>query len=86
MARSMKDVKTPLSNTVIDEMEKVKYSEVDDEIKAKCTCCNVCLDDYSPDDEVLKLKCEHIYHADCISGWFKEKKSCPICRKDQEDI
>jgi len=28
-----------------------------------------------------KLICNHIYHSNCISTWFKKKNSCPMCRQ-----
>jgi hypothetical protein len=27
-----------------------------------------------------KLKCDHIFHVECILKWLKEKKNCPCCR------
>lgn len=47
------------------------------------TKCPICLDDFVQDAICRTLKeCGHIYCCDCIQTWFKEHKSCPICKKD----
>ena len=28
------------------------------------------------------LPCSHIFHAECIEGWLKLKKTCPMCKLD----
>jgi hypothetical protein len=46
--------------------------------------CPICLDDMMERvDELLKLKCPHIYHMNCILEWLENKTSCPVCRMDQ---
>eukprot|EP00796_Vickermania_ingenoplastis_P009745 gene9745-6833_t len=31
--------------------------------------------------EVSRIKnCQHLFHTECIKGWLKENKICPICR------
>ena len=44
------------------------------------TNCPICLDKFS--SKVIKLKCNHIYHKECIRPWLKENKSCPMCREE----
>jgi hypothetical protein len=31
-------------------------------------------------DIPCKLICNHIFHSNCISIWYKRKNSCPVCR------
>ena len=45
------------------------------------TCC-ICLEDYSEDNVVGTLPCNHNFHDKCISVWFDEKHTCPLCQKD----
>ena len=44
--------------------------------------CSICLDEYTDDDKIIKLTCNHIYHKGCIKEWFKVNKNCPNCRKN----
>ena len=41
-------------------------------------CC-ICLCDYSIDNFVSILPCEHKYHDSCIRVWFDVKTICPLC-------
>ncbi len=51
--------------------------------------CGICRQKFKQND-VLKITCIqekpkinlHIYHKECITQWFKTKKTCPLCRKD----
>lgn len=45
------------------------------------TNCVICLDDFVPSVQVVKLPCKHIYHESCGSCHFDTKSDCPICRK-----
>ncbi|TFK97648.1 hypothetical protein BDV98DRAFT_483916, partial [Pterulicium gracile] len=46
------------------------------------TRCPICLDDYSPEDTVMKLPdCSHWLHKDCLQQWLKGAQTCPICRR-----
>jgi len=59
------------------------------------TCC-CCLEDFSDDIEVVKTKCKHVFHPDCLKGWIMTRlnlyltserhhnvrPNCPSCRND----
>ena len=45
--------------------------------------CSVCWDDFKLDEEVRQLRCEHIFHGDCIIPWLELHDTCPVCRKEQ---
>lgn len=40
--------------------------------------CVICLDEYSI-KKIGKLKCNHIFHNDCIIEWLQVKQNCPLC-------
>jgi hypothetical protein len=51
-------------------------------------CCSICLFYYNDDvndveqqQEIIKIKCNHIFHLNCLSKWVNQnKKTCPMCR------
>jgi len=49
-----------------------------------CESCAVCLDGFEAGQCVQQLpECKHVFHARCITRWFEEcgsKPVCPICR------
>jgi hypothetical protein len=43
--------------------------------------CSVCLENFIENDELIKLKCNHNFHYNCIKNWLcKESNKCPVCR------
>lgn len=45
------------------------------DVKENCSICFTELNSHP-----VKLKCNHIFHIDCISQWVKTSATCPICR------
>jgi hypothetical protein len=44
--------------------------------------CSICLENYKPNEPLIQLQCNHIYHPDCINDWLRRQSSCPLCRCD----
>ena len=44
--------------------------------------CVICMESFKENEKIRKLKCSHIFHLNCIDGWFENNKNCPICKKD----
>lgn len=42
--------------------------------------CRVCMIDYEPDDEIVRLPCMHYAHIRCVEQWLIRSPMCPICR------
>lgn len=42
--------------------------------------CTICQMDYSDQEKIGMLDCNHEYHVDCIQKWLVEKNTCPICK------
>ena len=43
--------------------------------------CVVCLEQFTEKDEVVELKCRHIFHPACIGRWILKQKNCPTCKE-----
>jgi hypothetical protein len=42
--------------------------------------------DYLPTDEIRHIKCNHIFHKECIDPWLlNENHKCPVCREEVAD-
>jgi Ring finger domain len=45
-------------------------------------CC-ICLETMEQGETVRILPCRHVFHHECINGWFHHNKySCPMCKVD----
>ncbi|CAL4959565.1 unnamed protein product [Urochloa decumbens] len=49
--------------------------------------CSICFEALSGEEEkkgvgVELPGCAHAFHRRCISGWFRKKPTCPLCRGD----
>lgn len=50
---------------------------IDNNIKLTDNNCVICCDELKTC--IVKLKCNHFYHKDCIKTWIKIKALCPLC-------
>ncbi|KAK2462784.1 hypothetical protein APHAL10511_005175 [Amanita phalloides] len=80
LAAAIGDVKprcTP--EEVISRLETATYK---DWVTQDCDKrCPICLDDYGPNDTVMKVgDCAHWLHKDCLHQWLKGANTCPVCR------
>ncbi len=76
----MNDVK--IVNTVeeLNNLKKIKFKDLKSLCKSQT--CNICLNDYEGNDDLIILDCDHYFHRECIIPWFsKESNKCPICKE-----
>ncbi|CAI0418569.1 unnamed protein product [Linum tenue] len=49
--------------------------------------CIICLAEFEEDDLLRLLTvCYHVFHPDCIDLWLRSHKTCPVCRRDLEQV
>jgi len=65
---------------ILDDEVKLDSYTLTEEINSNC---NICLENYVIEDEIIKLPCDHIYHKDCINNWLTNYSYiCPCCKKE----
>ncbi|KAH7130862.1 hypothetical protein EDB81DRAFT_631882, partial [Dactylonectria macrodidyma] len=43
--------------------------------------CVICLETLQDSDKVRHLPCGHIFHSNCITMWFLNRRdTCPVCK------
>eukprot|EP00088_Acartia_fossae_P053013 TRINITY_DN6015_c0_g1_i6.p1 TRINITY_DN6015_c0_g1~~TRINITY_DN6015_c0_g1_i6.p1 ORF type:complete len:154 (-),score=21.55 TRINITY_DN6015_c0_g1_i6:391-852(-) len=67
----------PTSRSFIENLEKGKICDTD-----VCTDCPICLKQFQPQDEYLRLPCKHRFHSECVLPWLNKTSSCPLCRAE----
>lgn len=76
--------------TLSDANPSQKYTEVKELTRQATSAstqsgsaevCAVCIEVLVDDDDVRRLKCNHVFHMSCIDSWFqKHHVDCPLCR------
>ena len=64
----------------LDKIKEIKLK------RKKKQACSVCICDLEKGDKVMKLKCKHYFHRDCILPWLEKNDNCPNCRTALETI
>lgn len=78
----LEDVKITISNKEFDRLNRV----ILDESVLKNNQCSICLEKMLLSDKLVILKCNHIYHNDCLKKWVTNNSSkCCVCRFDIRD-
>ena len=75
--QNMEDVRATLDE---DGEKEIKNYKLEKKIEGTCA---VCMMEFEKDQEVSELKCNHIFHKDCVMKWLKEYNyKCPVCRAE----
>ena len=61
------------------KMCKDLYTKNDSGKLEKPTCC-ICLVQMKIGDDIVLLKCQHLFHFKCLEKWIETKEVCPFCR------
>ncbi|CAI0546969.1 unnamed protein product [Linum tenue] len=84
LQESIGEVSKGLSKEVMSRLPTYKYKSSrrgrklkDDDIK-----CVICQTEFSNGDKLIALSCLHKFHDECIRGWFKNEKTCCICKEE----
>ena len=69
---------------ILEESPESKYNS--EKEKFNQIKCSICLVEFLDNDPIRSLRCQHIYHKNCIEIWIKEKileiPKCPTCNGD----
>jgi len=70
----------PISENQLNDLNIVTFNTIENPIN---TTCNICLEDFEEISQVIKLKCNHIYHDNCIKHWLGNyNNNCPVCKEE----
>ena len=48
--------------------------------KDESVMCTICRDHFEEGAVLIKLKCGHMHCNCCMESWFRQNRSCPVCR------
>ncbi|CAD8120144.1 unnamed protein product [Paramecium sonneborni] len=68
---------------------QINQNNIHLDYQEKSDNCAICLDSLEePNLKVVKIKCCHQFHQQCIQNWSEKRNSCPLCQKlfDKSEI
>ena len=89
MLKLESELKQKHNNMIQEMIEITPITETNilnkDYILLNTHCCSICANTLDGDDKYVKLKCNHIFHKNCITKWLNSSKKsnnyCPDCKK-----
>lgn len=84
--QSQQNNTTPTDQRVLQTIPIIRLTKERLDFKRKLSesieshTCSICIEDYSEDEQLVQLPCEHIFHKDCIMPWIEQHNTCPTCR------
>ena len=80
MEENMGSVSKGLTKKQINKIPKIIYNK--NKFKNDDNKCVVCQYEFKNGENVTKLSCGHLFHADCVDTWLSKNKVCPMCHKE----
>jgi len=69
------DIQITLDDECLNKLESFEVGNVDYDR------CTICLGDIEQGNKLIKLKCTHYFHEDCLKEYLEEYDyKCPVCR------
>ena len=83
ITQNMESVKLVLNQEELDTILLKPFIEIDQSIKECNDNCTICKLNFNDQDIVRHVKCNHIFHKECIDPWFLDHSHlCPCCRSE----
>mmetsp|Transcript_1725 Transcript_1725/g.1831 ORF Transcript_1725/g.1831 Transcript_1725/m.1831 type:complete len:373 (-) Transcript_1725:133-1251(-) len=73
----------PLGLTT-EQVQSLRRTITQDPTSGSALLCSICLDEIAIGSSVIKLRCEHLFHEECLAGWLERNAICPNCKNDVE--
>ena len=79
------DVRVVLSEQTFNRLRKSKYRDLENNLKEMNNMCNLTLQEFLPDNEIVVLPCNHVFNYEPIKEWLtNHSNKCPVCRHEIE--
>lgn len=79
-------VKLILPTEEIEKLDSCVYTNFSLEMQKNNKQCSICLDDFEMLSECKLLKCNHVFHSNCVTEWLSTySHKCPVCRNESEN-
>ena len=81
---NLKTLSLKLKRLYVNNLEECPTINIFEDLNTSITDeCAICLQIFSPHENVLVYCCKHVFHCECIEQWLNKSKFCPICRNSK---
>jgi hypothetical protein len=79
------DIRVVLSEQTFNTLRKCKYEQLENNLKEMNNLCNLTLQEFLPNNDVVVLPCNHVFNYEPIKEWLTiHSNKCPVCRQEIE--
>jgi hypothetical protein len=83
----MEPVKFNVSQEEVNKIPLIEFDKLDEKIKESNISCTICLTDFEKEENVRLVKCNHVFHSECLNRLLldcdsKYNNLCPTCRTE----
>jgi hypothetical protein len=79
-------VRLILTQEEIEKLPSCVYENYALTIQENNKQCSICFDDFEKTSECKSLKCNHIFHSNCVTEWLSNySHKCPVCRIESDN-
>lgn len=75
----------PIAGLSPDEIKKLPSALYDPNIHTSDKC-SICLGDFTSNESIRILSCNHVFNTECIDEWLSKKRTCPLCVQVVEPV
>jgi hypothetical protein len=78
---SENESRNDLETTENEPNESTNHTNSPAEVQNDTEKCTICLEKYENEENVVKIRCNHVFHKTCLSKWEENNNNtCPVCR------
>lgn len=83
MLQLEEEEKQPVPKDFLDALPLSEFTEANKQnFSEENKMCAICQCNYEVGEKFIIVPCLHRFHKDCVTQWFEQKNTCPVCKAE----